>query len=88
MPHKAIAEHLSGQLLITGAQQLWVLMDGMRYLAREPTEEKLMEGWKLLCDKVITKMDITAATRASVIKYLNQFWLGKENVLSVPLSFP
>jgi hypothetical protein len=31
---KAIAEHLSGHLLITGAQDLWALMDGMRYLAR------------------------------------------------------
>ena len=31
---KAIAEHLSGHLLITGQEDLWALMDGMRYLAR------------------------------------------------------
>ena len=42
---KAISEHLSGQLLITGASDLWALMDAIRYLAREPTEERLLQGF-------------------------------------------
>ena len=38
-------KHLSGQLLITGASDLWALMDAIRYLAREPTEERLLGWW-------------------------------------------
>ena len=73
---KAISEHLSGQLLITGACDLWALMDAMRYLAREPTEERLLQGFKLLCENCMPKMDISDATRQSVIAYLHKFWLA------------
>jgi hypothetical protein len=73
---KAISEHLSGQLLITGASDLWALMDAIRYLAREPTEERLLQGFKLLCEKCMPEMDITDATRQSVITYLQKFWLA------------
>ena len=73
---KAISDHLSGQLLITGACDLWVLMDAMRFLAREPTEERLLQGFELLCENCMPKMDISDATRQSVIAYLHKFWLA------------
>ena len=51
-------------------------MDAIRYLAREPTEERLLQGFKLLCEKCMPEMDITDATRQSVITYLQKFWLA------------
>lgn len=50
-------------------------MDAMRYLAREPTEERLLRGFKLLREKCMPKMGISNATKQSVIAYLEKIWM-------------
>ena len=43
----------------------------------EPTLEKLMEGWKIVCEQILPKMEgISKETRNSIVAYLEQFWLS------------
>ena len=46
---KAILDYLSGQLLLTGTEdmRLIVIMRGVQMLARSVSKDKMLEGWKI-----------------------------------------
>ena len=36
-----------------------------------------MEGWKIVCEQILPKMEgISKETRNSIVAYLEQFWLS------------
>ena len=75
---KAIAEHLSLKLLVSGATHLWTIMRGFRMLSREPTKAALEEGFSIFRDECLPQMGLSRETQAEIISYLSSSWMTEK----------
>jgi hypothetical protein len=78
---KAILDYLSGQLLLTGTEDMQVIMRGVQMLARSVSKDKMQEGWKIFC-AIMPKMRPSKETCEKFKTYFESTWLSPKYIAS------
>ena len=80
---KAILDYLSGQLLLTGSEDMSVMMRGIHMLARTTSKDEMLEGWKIF-QAAMPKMRPSKHSCEKFIAYFESIWLSPKYIGSWP----
>ena len=72
---RAIGDYLNLELRISSSSDLHVLLHLVRLLAREPSEAAAKEGWKIVCDEILPKMEFDSKTQKDFTSYFARTWM-------------
>lgn len=65
----------SFQSRVAGTEDMSVMMCGIQMLARESTQLRMMDGWKIFCS-ILPKMRPSRETAAKFVAYFEKIWLS------------
>jgi len=80
---KAILDYLSGQMLLTGTEDMSLIMRGIQMLARTTSKDEMLEGWKLF-RSIMPKMRPSKESSQKFVTYFESTWLSRKYIATWP----
>ena len=81
---KAIIDYLSGQLLLTGVEDMSVFLRGIHMLARTVSKDVMLKGWKIFCSEIMPKMRPSKESCQKFVSYFESIWMSPKYISTWP----